>query len=256
MIEIFLFIKNEIDFVQSFLDHHLCIADKLTIIDNGSTDGTYEILTDYASKENKINLLRHDCAFQNKAKLLTKYMHQSNSKLLIPLDTDEILAYETLDGQVTTCVETIKNHLKQLSLQNVGKFQIKHIYNYIPDSENYFALDKHSKFIFLRSDFYDIDTGAHKGRTIHNKLIHRTNLVYLHFHFRNFDAWLKSTEQKLRARLGNNWNNIECLLEYKKPRPSYHVALEYIDYLQGLRWPNLKPYKQINHSIKTCQKKY
>lgn len=258
MIEIFLFTKNEDDFIETFIRYHLNVVDKITVIDNGSTDGTWEILQQLAAQTNKLNVQQHLESFHHKARILTHYMKMSESQLLIPLDTDEILAYENNDGTVITDDDIIRQHLINLSKLDLGKIKIKQVYNFIPDNNaNYFAKDKYNKFIFLASDFDRVDTGSHIGYTTSRvNIVHSTNIVYLHFHFRNLKAWLKSTEQKLRARLGDKWDDIETLLAYKKPRPSHHVALEYINYLQTGVWSNLQPYKQINHNITLCQKQY
>lgn len=258
MIEIFLFTKNENDFISIFIKHHLSIVDKITVIDNGSTDGTWEILQELSKETDKLNIQQHLVSFHHKARILTHYMKKSSSKLLISLDTDELLAYEDNSGTVTTDRSLIKQHLIKLSKLELGKIKIKQVYNFIPNrNDNYFSKDKYNKFIFLGSDFDRVDTGSHIGFTVSRaNIVHLTNIVYLHFHYRNLNAWLKSTEQKLKARLGDNWNNIDSLLAYKKPRPSHHVALEYINYLQTGIWSNLQPYKQINHNIKLCQKQY
>jgi glycosyltransferase involved in cell wall biosynthesis len=249
MIEIFLFTKNEVDFIDVFINHHLKIVDKLTIIDNGSSDGTWEIILDFAAKHSNIKAYRHIESFNQKAIILTRYMKLSTASLLIPLDTDEIIGYEDRSGNVILEADKLRQYLLQLAKFNIGKLKIKKIYNFIPDSDNQFSIDKHRKFIFLKSDFHSVDTGFHKGKTLHEKkIIHKTKLVYLHFHFRSLNSWLKSTEQKLRARLGNNWNNIDSLLKYKKAR-SHHVAREYRNYLQTGKWHNLKPIKHINHNI-------
>jgi glycosyltransferase involved in cell wall biosynthesis len=257
MIEIFLFAKNEEDFISTFINYYANLVDKLTIIDNGSIDGTWEIMQDLSNKIDKIQIYRHLEPFNYKAQILTNYMKRSSCQLLIPLDTDEIIAYEDENGKVYMDEKLMRSYLIELSQLKIGKLKIKQIYNFIPDTTNQFSLDKHEKFIFLGSDFKSVDTGFHKGQTLEkNSVIHNTNLVYLHFHFRSFDAWIKSTKQKLQFRLGDNWDNIDSLLAYKKPRPSHHVALEYSNYLKTGKWHNLKPFKQIDHNIEPCPKIY
>jgi glycosyltransferase involved in cell wall biosynthesis len=250
MLEIFLFTKNEIDFISKFITYHITIVDKITIIDNGSTDGTWEIIIDFESKYKNIQVYRHIEPFSHKAQIITNYMKKSSSDLLIPLDTDELIAYENNFGDVITDSNKLRSYLLDLAKINIGKLKIKKIYNFIPNSNNQFSIDKNTKFIFLKSDFDSVDTGFHKGKTLNtNKLTHKTDLVYLHFHYRSFNSWLKSTEQKLKARLGKDWNNMDVLLQYKKPRPSYHVVLQYINYLQTGKWYDLKPVKYIDYNI-------
>ncbi|MDQ1249066.1 MAG: hypothetical protein QG597_3440 [Actinomycetota bacterium] len=38
-------VKNEADIIEAFVRHNLCYVDELHVVDNGSTDGTWEILT-------------------------------------------------------------------------------------------------------------------------------------------------------------------------------------------------------------------
>lgn len=249
MIEILSMVKNESDFISKFIQHHHRIADKLTIIDNGSTDQTWEIIQSYCDKYNTIDSHRYYCSFQHKARLITSHMVKSHHSLLIPIDSDEIIGYEDDSGEIILDTDHIKQYLSSLAIHNHGKLKIKRVYNYIPESDNLFAIQNHNKFMFLHKDFKSVDAGFHNGLTLKQptKII-PTNIIYLHFHYRNLTSWLKSTEQKLKARLGDKWNNIEILEQYRKPRPSYHAALEYLRYLQTGKWYDLQPFKRIEHN--------
>lgn len=243
MISIISFIKNEIDIIDRFIKYHINICDKLILIDNGSTDGTLEHIQKY-----KDGVILHSCpgSFELKSSVISQLIIESDQNLLIPLDADEILAYENHNGTISLDKAFIKEYLHRLAIQNmVGKFKVKNIYNYIPNTNNWFDTSDTSKMFFLKNDFISTDAGFHNGITKSEKTIY-TDIVYLHFHYRNKEAWLKSSKQKLQARLGDKWNDLNTLLEYKKPRPSSHIALEYSNYILTDKWHNLKPKKHID----------
>ena len=60
------------------------------------------------------------------------------------------------------------------------------------------------------------------------------NISYLHYHFKSKKIWLKNTEKKLKARLGENWNNLDFLESYSGP--SIHSKNEYIRFLKTEEW--------------------
>jgi glycosyltransferase involved in cell wall biosynthesis len=95
-INIILFIKNEEELIESFIQYHQKIVDKITIIDNGSTDSTLNIITKYLN--NNINLIIDNSDFNNKGKICTKIIKESEQDIIIPLDADEFLLYD--DGLI------------------------------------------------------------------------------------------------------------------------------------------------------------
>lgn len=247
MISIFSMIKNEIDIIDKFIMYHLKLCDQLILVDNGSTDGTQQRIEIFQSQyPKKIKSYQNHQPFSSKAQYLSQLMNECSKGILIPLDADEILAYEDMDGNIIFDYSFIQQYLIELQdLYQEGKFKVKNIYNYIPNTNNWFDTSDASKMFFLKNDFISTDAGFHNGITKSEKTIY-TDIVYLHFHYRNKEAWLKSSKQKLQARLGDKWNDLNTLLEYKKPRPSSHIALEYSNYILTDKWHNLKPKKHID----------
>jgi hypothetical protein len=74
-------------------------------------------------------------------------------------------------------------------------------------------------------------------RNISDKVL-SINISYLHYHFKSKDIWLKNTEKKLRARLGDDWNNIDFLKEYNGP--SIHCKKEYLHFINTNEWNRCK----------------
>ena len=103
------------------------------------------------------------------------------------------------------------------------------------------------KKIFPRKTFLYTDSGFHNGRTTTDDLseanVNNINISYLHYHYRSKNKWLQSTEQKLKARLGSNWNNAEILKKYDGP--SYHLAKAMVSYHETGRWCDLPQSKKM-----------
>ncbi len=254
---LFSFIKDEIDFISSFISYHKNIFDEITIIDNGSTDGTLEILQEY-EKTNIITLIRDHSPFSMKGEICSKIMKNSSCDLLVGLDADEIMVFDNNDI-VSKDILTIKNYLQNLEI-NGFKYKINKVYDYHPDDDGWYGIAGHTKIIFPQKTFLYTDTGFHRGRTtldpksnfdsnpyywrimfksknIKDKIL-PINISYLHYHFKSKEIWLKNTEKKLRSRLGDQWNNISVLENYNGP--SIHCKKRYIQYLKTNEWVDCK----------------
>jgi glycosyltransferase involved in cell wall biosynthesis len=254
---LFSFIKDEIDFISNFIEYHKNIFDSITIIDNGSTDGTLEILEKYHANETII-LIKNNSSFSLKGEICSEIMRGSSDDLLIGLDADEILIFD--DNNIRTKnVDQIKMYLQKIEIDG-SKYKINKIYDYHPDNDGWYGISSHTKMIFPQKTFMYTDVGFHRGRTIldpasdfdTNPYYWRTifknpniqdkilpiNISYLHYHFKSKEIWLKNTEKKLRARLGDKWKDIDTLKNYTGP--SIHCKNRYLKYINQDEWITCK----------------
>ena len=85
-------VRNAVDIAPLTALHHLLIgADTVWVIDNGSTDGTYEVLRDLAAKVPGLRVDRDDGPF-DQARMATELANallRDGHRLLVPFDADE-----------------------------------------------------------------------------------------------------------------------------------------------------------------------
>lgn len=101
-------IKNEADIVETFVRFTLNFASKMVFIDNGSTDGSTEILKALAEEGLPIEIHMEAHRFYDQYFLENQYIRkiaeENQFDFLIPLDVDEFLAS---DGNVLEQLETL-----------------------------------------------------------------------------------------------------------------------------------------------------
>jgi len=241
-IEIVLFIKNEEELIESSILYHKQITDKITIIDNGSTDKTLSIISKYLN--DNISLIIDNSSFNNKGKICTKQIQDSSADIVIPLDADEFLLYD--NGLIIKdSPKLIREYLQQLPI-NGHMYKINKVYNKIENTNNY-CIDKtynSNKIIFPKLGFIETDCGFHFGKVSSDdsdNKIYNIDISYLHFHYLSKERWLKSCHQKLKARLQDKFNNLESIIDLAgTTNRSNHIAKEMLYYLASNRWHKLK----------------
>lgn len=85
-------VRNEADIVGITVLHHLSLGlNRILILDNGSTDGTDEILRDLAKQDRRVTLIQDDSPF-NQAEITTELAreaHRWGADWILPFDADE-----------------------------------------------------------------------------------------------------------------------------------------------------------------------
>lgn len=240
-IHLFTFIKNEEKIIESFILYHQQIADKITIIDNGSTDNTLKIINKYLNQN--INLIIDNSDLDNKGSICTNNMLQSEYDVLVPLDADEFLLYDN-GSIIKDDPRFIKKYLKTMPI-NGHRYKINKVYSKIENTNSYCINKSYSsnKIIFPRNGFVEVDCGFHVGKVLldaENSKVNNIDISYLHLHYISKDKWINSSNQKLKARLGNKFN-LNGIIELAASRnKSNHVAKEMVYYFATNKWHNLK----------------
>lgn len=87
--------KNEIDIIETFIRYHLLILDGMVILDNGSTDGTKEVILRLIEEGLPVYLIFDDSPAYNQSEMTTDMLYHTikrfSPEFVLPLDVDEFL---------------------------------------------------------------------------------------------------------------------------------------------------------------------
>jgi glycosyltransferase involved in cell wall biosynthesis len=88
-------VRNEVDIIEAFVRHHAYYCDKLLILDDGSTDGTYEVLVQLRSQGLPLVVMRERSIGYEQRRYMTKLLHtavhQFGADWVAPIDADEFI---------------------------------------------------------------------------------------------------------------------------------------------------------------------
>jgi hypothetical protein len=221
VVKIFTMVKNEADIVRDWIIYHGSIFgfNNIHVIDNYSTDGTYEIINDEFG--NLINYSREP-NYRRKGELMTELMnnHCTNSHdYAFPIDIDEfIVYYDKFDNNFSVSVDKnlILSHINNLPPSRVYKanyinpiFTDENGYNRATVEIDYGSYDDRGGFAksFVNKQYFN-DSFDH-GNHLNTNDYHLTNICLLHYQYRNLNQVKEKT-----------YNNIIGL--------GYHNNLEYL----------------------------
>lgn len=209
-IRFFSYVKDEILFIEKWLHHHASISKwyLLHVVDNHSTDGTWELLQSYKKKYG-INIYRHD-NYQDKGGYISSLIRKYNSQhsLAVPLDGDEFLVLYDHD-QVDNNPLTIKNYM--INLPKESKYRTHGTLFSVPtvkSTDDPFETisrwkwgwvgEHDSKKFYTTIGFKSTDHGNHHG-IADNKNYTPTKLVLVHYHDIGFDHYKAKCEKDIAS---------------------------------------------------------
>ena len=176
------FIKNEIDFIESFIKYHIDIFDSIYFIDDGSTDGTLEIIQKYSS----IHLRQVQNSFNLKGEICSEIIHQMTEDIIIPLDADETIVHDNKNIQITNS-QYIRQYLQNLPIDG-HKYKVNHIYEYNPDHIGWWGIKHHAKIFFPKKYLYRLsgNPALEKMRRLYAELCVHAHIFCQIIHFKIF----------------------------------------------------------------------
>lgn len=161
-------VKNEVDIIESFIRYHAEFVDQFLIVDNGSSDGTLEILQQLQNEGINLEIIIKDHSEYKQTEVMTQLMYQAVSQyqadIVIPLDADEFLTTDISNDmrQGLEALATYCNYFKMM-------WQ-----TYLPLELKY----KNDKFIFDRFEYRASDRMERLGKIIlSRKLIEKKHPV-------------------------------------------------------------------------------
>jgi len=232
MIKLITMVKDEIDIVEDWIIYHGNIFgfNNIYVIDNYSTDGTYEVLLKFASL---INVSREK-NYCSKGIYMRSYIDKycSKEEFGYPLDIDEFIVYYDYNThKISIDKQIILNYLKNLPDYKIYKTAyIMSLYtneDVVDYSDGFMRATIESKYgyicdfnpmtkSFIKKKLYDgpIDMGNHLSSNDYYK----TNLCLIHFHSRNLDQMKKKILNNILG-LGYS-NDLKFLIEKEKNKHS------------------------------------
>lgn len=223
--------KNEFGLLEPWLIYHgdLFGFDNLYVFDNGSDDpSVIDVLSRYEARGVSVSR-QFDSAtdYPKKGEILTEKIRALNSDeakpydIYFPLDCDEFVAVE-IDSIPT--VE--KNEILKYIFSIKDKKAIFHVttnYSNVLGFPAYFRKAPYSKVIFTKNCIGTLDHGSHLHGNLKSFDVERTDLIYIHCHYKPFETVLQHSRDKLKPWV--DVTNAEDLqkLEYEKG-PGFHLV--------------------------------
>jgi hypothetical protein len=191
MVKIFTMVKDEVDIVRDWIIYHASMFgyDNIYVIDNYSTDGTYEILQEYS---NAIYVRReHD--YGRKGEFMTELINNyCINNIAMPIDIDEFIVY--YDNGISVDKNLIHNYLNNLPRNNI--YKMNYIHSLITNNNGYeratveseegYYIDLHGiAKSFINTSYFRINMDH--GNHLQTNDYFLTKLCLIHYHARNIE---------------------------------------------------------------------
>lgn len=268
MIKLFTMVKDEVDIVEDWILYHgnLFGFDNLYIVDNMSTDGTYEVILNYIKKG--VKLSRHP-NYLEKGNIMKQMITNNKSIIAFPLDIDEfIVYYDKHNNRISTdsilpyLHNLIRSNNKNGMIMNMhtsGLYKCDYIHSKITNASKQgykrAAIEAtrgrydHQRDKIMAKSFFDtrywkgeIDHGNHCNYTSHFSM---SNICLVHYHSRNYEQHKKKVINNASG-LGYDANNLEALKSLDKNCAGAHHIGHMIRILEGKYSINTNERKEVS----------
>ncbi|MGS3186350.1 glycosyltransferase family 2 protein [Aeromonas taiwanensis] len=204
--------KNERTLLKPWIDYHSMIfgMENIHVYDNGSTDQEcIETLRQYEIKglhvewnyTTKADYENRGHIFSEKIKSFDR--SSKSYDFYIPLDCDEFIAYERSIGDLLLDKKSIELELSR-HIGSQETLSINAGYDNNPLHENfYFRSADQRKCFFYKDTCLTLDQGFHIGKSRARTGPKKTQIVYIHYHYKEFNDYQFSAKQKLIGRVSD-----------------------------------------------------
>jgi len=193
-------VKNEDDIIKEWIEYYGNIFgfNNLYIIDNYSTDNTYNICEEYLSKG--INLIRK-IDYGKKGEYMTYYLNNTDCDIFIPLDIDEFMCYYDKKNN-TVNKNNIITYLESLLDLEDSIFKMNYINPINTTDEDGLQKFTHGEILDYNSvaKTFVIKKNLNKkfvfdhGNHVNTKNYILTDLFLIHYHQRSHEQVYKKCE--------------------------------------------------------------
>ena len=247
MIKLFTMVKDEVDIVEDWIQYHGNIFgfNNLHIIDNMSTDGTFEILAKYATFRGVVVYKHHD--YGKKGDLMKQLISQNKTIIAFPLDIDEfIVHYNPKTNKISVndvnpyMYNLISSNNENMIMNKNGLYKCDYIHSKITENnkegfkraalEATYGRYDHKRDKIMAKSFLDtrywngnIDHGNHCNFDDNFTM---SELCLVHYHRRNLEQHKKKIVNNVNG-LGYHANNLEEL----KKLDSYCAGAHHVTHM-------------------------
>ena len=241
-VKVFTMVKDEVDIIEDWIIYHgnLFGFNNIYILDNFSTDGTWEKMNEFSDK---IKIFRVP-DYRKKGEYMRGLINQfcEEGSIAFPIDIDEfIVFYDKVNNRVLVDPTLINNYMNSLPKHDVYKANYINVRPTLREGhakithevefgiyDNYGALAKS----FFNTKYYkgNIDHGNH----INNNNYYLTNICLVHYHCRNLKQMQKKVFNNVIG-LGykNNIGWLRNLIRVNPNCPGNHHVKHLINMIQG-----------------------